>query len=85
MDPSRCERLLSEVGRIARLGWWEWRVGADAIGCSEMIRDLFGFAPHDTEVRYAAFVDRVYPDDRELLHDAMNSAVRRSSSAQLSD
>ncbi|GAB2458557.1 hypothetical protein GCM10027062_43010 [Nocardioides hungaricus] len=63
---------LSEAQRIARIGSWEWDLGANRISASDELRELFRL-PDDMETgTFEEFLEGVHEDDR----DAVDSAVR---------
>lgn len=47
----------------ARMGSWDWDIDADTLEWTPMCKAIFGMA-EDEPITYAAFLDRVHPDDR---------------------
>ena len=70
------ERRLAEAQRIARIGSWEWDLERDEIAGSEGLYALYGLDPDDFPATYADFLDIVHPDDRALVDDAVQAALR---------
>lgn len=68
------EARLSEAQRIAKLGNWTWNIENDEEWWSAEIYRIFGLKPHQFEVTYEAFLDRVHPDDRQGVKDAVTQA-----------
>lgn len=60
-------RQLAHAQTIARLGSWEWDVDADAVTWSDELFRIFGLAPGEIHVTYAAFLERIHPDDRRRI------------------
>jgi PAS domain S-box-containing protein len=58
-------RTLLVAQQLARLGSWEWDVGADAIKCSPEMLRIYGLPTTRTELPLAELMARVHPDDRE--------------------
>jgi PAS domain S-box-containing protein len=80
------ERQLRERGRqlasaqaIAHVGSWEWDIATDRVTWSDELYRIYGVAP-DAPASYAAFLERVHPDDRERVERtiAQGLAERRT-------
>ncbi len=65
---------LAEAQRIARLGSWEWDVGADRIVASPELLALYGLPADAAVADYAGFLDRVHEEDRAHV----DAVVRRA-------
>jgi PAS domain S-box-containing protein len=70
------ERRLAEAQRIARIGSWEWDVERDVITGSAELYALYGVRPEEFGGRYADFLARVHPEDRHLVDEAVQAALR---------
>src|SRR5438045_8460222 len=75
------ERSLSEsedrvalAADAAQLGVWEIDAATNKVWVSDKVRDLFQIAP-GTGVDYAAFHERVHPDDRPSRDSAIKRAI----------
>src|SRR5207237_4973778 len=75
------ERALSEsedrvalAAEAAKLGVWEIDAATNKVWVSDKVRDLFQITP-GTDVDYAAFHERVHPDDRPLRDSAIKRAI----------
>jgi PAS domain S-box-containing protein len=75
------ERSLSEsedrvalAADAAQLGAWEIDAATNRVWVSDKVRDLFQIAP-GTDVDYAAFHERVHPDDQPLRDSAIKRAI----------
>src|SRR5213595_3967397 len=85
----RAERsLTASEGRAAlaadaaHLGVWEFDPATNEIWISDKARDLFQITP-GTDVDYAAFQERVYPDDRPLHNSAIKRAIETKGSYEI--
>jgi len=58
----------------AQLGVWEIDAATNKVWVSDKVRDLFQITP-GTDVDYAAFHERVHPDDRPLRDSAIKRAI----------
>jgi PAS domain S-box-containing protein len=85
----RAERSLSEsedrvalAADAAQLGVWELDAATNAVWVSDKLRDLFQITP-GTDVDYAAFQERVYPDDQPLRDSAIKRAIETKGSYEI--
>jgi len=75
----RSESFLAEGQRIRRTGSWAWNVTTGEVSWSAEHFRIFGLDPHATTPSYAAFVDRIHPEDRPGFDDMLEKAVREGS------
>ena len=59
--------LLSTAQKIAKLGHWQLNLTTNELVWSDEIYKIFEIDPDKFEANYEAFLDRVHPDDRELV------------------
>jgi|GEM_PF-2746490 len=71
----RSEASLAKAQEIAHLGNWEWNINTNELYWSDEIYRIFGKQPQEFKATYEAFLNCVYPDDRELVIDAVNQAI----------
>lgn len=74
--------LFDRVGRMAKLGYWEWdEIGDRCVACSEGIARLFGVSA-DEFIRRAdsvrAFLKWIHPDDRARVEIEMAGSARNN-------
>lgn len=69
------EARLGEAQRIAGLGHWELQVDRDQLWWSNETYRLFGMDADAFQPSYSTFLDRVHPDDRNKVADAINRAL----------
>ncbi|MGA2488204.1 MAG: PAS domain-containing protein [Roseiarcus sp.] len=75
-DLRRSEAFLAEGQEISRTGSWAWNVATgEAWWSAEQFR-IFGLDPNATTPSYAAFADRIHPEDRPAFEDMLAKAVR---------
>ena len=73
-ETRRANELLERVGRIARIGGWEWDPDADLVRWSEQIYELYDRAPDDPVDFETALAG--YPEpDRSRLREAVGRAL----------
>jgi signal transduction histidine kinase len=75
----RSESFLAEGQRISRTGSWAWNVTTGEVSWSAEHFRIFGLDPHAATPSYAAFVDRIHPEDRPGFNDMLEKAVREGS------
>jgi PAS domain S-box-containing protein len=66
--------LAIDAGRI---GIWDWSIRTNDLVWSEHVERLFGLAPGEFEGTFEAFLDRVHPDDRQPVREAIAVAVQQ--------
>lgn len=71
----RSEASLAEAQRIAHLGNWDWDIAGGALAWSDEIYRIFGLPTRQFAATYEAFLDRVHPDDREYVREAVEQAL----------
>ena len=72
----RSEFFLAEGQRISRTGSWAWNVTTGEVSWSAEHFRIFGLDPDAATPSYAAFVDRIHPEDRPGFDDMLEKAVR---------
>jgi PAS domain S-box-containing protein len=65
---------LAEAQRLSRLGSWEWDIGRNRVVWSEELYRLYGLEPDSTQLTYEAYLDRVHPEDLELVRTTVEQA-----------
>jgi signal transduction histidine kinase len=78
----RSEAFLAEGQRISRTGSWAWNVTTGEVSWSAEHFRIFGLDPDATTPSYAAFADRIHPEDRPAFEDMLEKAVRDGSNFQ---
>jgi len=68
------DRLLLALD-TARLGTWQLNLETGVLDCSARCKANFGLSP-DTDVRYGQLVERIVPEDRQRMQDAMEQAIQ---------
>ncbi|MCX6074320.1 MAG: diguanylate cyclase [Campylobacterales bacterium] len=72
---ARISESLNRAQKIAHLGNWEWDIKRNALWWSDEIYRIFGLKPQEFKATYDEFLDRVYPDDRETVQEAVTYAL----------
>jgi PAS domain S-box-containing protein len=66
---------LNEAEGIAQMGSWDWDIQSNRITWSEGLFRLYGINPEDFTGRFDPSQQRVYPDDREMVREALERAL----------
>ncbi|HBI16149.1 MAG TPA: hypothetical protein DDY20_11650 [Desulfobulbaceae bacterium] len=69
------EANLIKAQQIARLGYWQWRVADNFLVWSEEVCRLFDWASGQEPTSYEAFLEYVYPGDRQRFQDTVRRAL----------
>ena len=69
------DRLIAEAQRLAGLGWWTWEAGADRVTWSDELYRIYGLEPGAFGASFAAYLERVHPDDRAHVRANVERAV----------
>ena len=71
---------LLEAQKIARIGHWELDLRSEHLYWSDEVYRIFGIEPETFEATYDAFLERIHPDDVEMVNAAYNDSVRNRTS-----
>ena len=62
--------------KAAQMGTWDWNSETGEIHWSRQTEIIYGYEPGTFPGTYDAFIAQVYPEDREVLSQAINQAMR---------
>ena len=57
------------------VGVWEWNVGTNSLEWTPQMSKLYGIDPADKPLDFQEWVERVHPDDKDLVLDTLAKAV----------
>jgi PAS domain S-box-containing protein len=72
--------LLAEAQELAHIGSWEWDVAADRVTWSDELYRIYGVEPQSIDITYERYLERIHPEDRELVRNAVARAAAEGSS-----
>ena len=70
------EAQLAESQQIAHLGSWEWDIRENKVQWSDEEYRIFGLQPQEFGATYEAYLERVHPDDREMVTGIIEKALQ---------
>ena len=71
----RSQASLAKAQEIAHMGNWDWFIVDNELYWSDEIYRIFGLKPQEFGATYEAFLNSVYPDDREHVTSSVNQAL----------
>lgn len=71
----RHQLFLSQSQKLAGLGCFDWDLRTGQLWWSEVLYSIFGLDPAHFEPSLEGFVERVHPDDREILNRKIQAAI----------
>jgi diguanylate cyclase (GGDEF)-like protein/PAS domain S-box-containing protein len=69
------QRMLDEAQRVAHLGSWEWRIGAERVDWTPELFRIYGLHPAEAGPTFDEFMARVHPDDRARIQAGIEQAI----------
>lgn len=69
------ENMLRKAQKITHIGSWEWDLTSNRLVWSDEIFEIFGLSSEELDASYDGFVERLHPEDREAVINAVNEAV----------
>ncbi|RMH38522.1 MAG: PAS domain S-box protein [Deltaproteobacteria bacterium] len=75
LDSAELIAQLEEAQDVAGLGSWHWDVRADVVTWSRKLYEIYGLDPESFGASYAAYLERVHPDDRERVDRIVRTAL----------
>jgi PAS domain S-box-containing protein len=72
---ARSRERLQLALSAARMGTWHWDLANDALTWDENLGQLYGLDVHQSTLRHEQLIERVHPDDRTFVQDAVQRAL----------
>lgn len=69
------QERLTHAQRMAKIGNWEWNLISNEPWWSEEVFRLFQIDPESAEPRYEALMNRIHPEDRASVTNAIQAAL----------
>jgi PAS domain S-box-containing protein len=74
------ETQLREAQRVANIGSWEWNVSERKVFWSDELYRIFGLSPQSIPITAESFLERIHPDEREVMRRKIEN-MRKSPSS----
>ncbi len=68
---------LEESQQVAHLGNWEWNIHTNEVFWSDEVFRIFGVEPYEFEPNYEKYLSFIYPEDRQLVQEAIAQALEK--------
>jgi len=68
-------KRLQEAQRIGKIGNWEWDIKSNVVTISDGLYRIYGIG-HGEFVKYETILDMVVPEDRQIVNDTLEKALR---------
>jgi PAS domain S-box-containing protein len=65
---------LNEAQKLAHIGSWEWDIERNRVTWSDELYRIYGLEPQETEVTFESYLERIHPDDRDLVRENVEQA-----------
>lgn len=75
-DIRNTEKLLQKAQQMANIGHWNLDLQKNELTWSDETYRIFGLKPQEFSATYEAFVERIYPDDRDAVNDAYTRSLQ---------
>ena len=72
----RAHAVLAEAQAVAHIGSWEWSARSERVTWSDELYRLYWLEPQSVEMTYETFLERVHPDDREVIRRTIADAIQ---------
>jgi len=72
----KAERRLAEAQQLAHLGAWDWDIATGRVVWTEEHYRIFGYEPGSFEPSYPKVMERIHPEDRSAVEEAVNKALQ---------
>jgi|GEM_PF-2076060 PAS domain S-box-containing protein len=74
------EKKLKEAQKIGHMGHWELDLLTDKLTWSDEIYRIFELEPEAFSATYSAFLEKIHPDDREIVAEAFSRSLEDKTS-----
>jgi PAS domain S-box-containing protein len=65
---------LKEAQQVAHVGNWEWNIPTNTVTWSDELFRIYGLEPQSQEVTFESYLERVHPEDRDLVRGTVEKA-----------
>ncbi len=65
---------LNEAQKLAHIGSWDWDIERNQVTWSDELFRIYGLEPQASEVTFESYLERIHPDDRDLVRENVEKA-----------
>jgi PAS domain S-box-containing protein len=65
----------NEAQQVAHIGSWEWAIARNRVTWSDELFRIYGLEPQSHDVTFESYLERVHPEDRELVQETVARAL----------
>lgn len=73
----RSEQQLARAQQLAGMGSWVWSIPANTLAWSDELYRIYGLSSDTFQATFEGFLERVHPDDREMVQREVRGALVR--------
>lgn len=74
---------MNNAQEISHLGNWDWDIKSNYLWWSDEIYRIFGLQPQEFDATIEAFLDRVHPNDKDRVQEAINHSLKQKTDYHL--
>jgi len=82
---SEANLLMLQSQELAHFGNWRWDVQQDVVSWSPALYAIYGLNPTDFKATFAAYQDRLHPDDREPIYQIIGGVLQTGKDAEFEE
>lgn len=82
-ESMKAERLLKKAQSMSNIGHWNLDLVQNELEWSDETYRIFGLQPQEFDATYDAFVERIFPDDREFVNQAYTHSLEVDQAYQI--
>lgn len=79
----KSQEVLKKAQELGHIGHWHLDLLNNELSWSDETYRIFGLKPQEFEATYEAFVERIFPDDRDAVNLAYSQSVEKNASYQI--
>lgn len=72
----KSESELAEAQRMAHVGSWNWSIKDSNLTWSDELYSIFGLDPRESHPSYEAYLERIHPEDRDVVIRNVESSLK---------
>lgn len=82
-ESKKAQDVLNKAQALANIGHWYLDLVGNNLEWSDETYRIFGLKPQEFDATYEAFVERIYPDDRDMVNSAYTNSLEVDEAYQI--